>query len=292
MQKENGPHIAFNTANAALQSLSEQRLIQYGQSIQEMGYERVSALPFRTPEIVELYQKYFPPVVLVEDAWNPGHFDNLTLAFAEGIYGHLKRLSGDTTEPPILQDTLLFPGLETATDTADYLMEVFPEAHIGSTHFWSAYPQEKTYVHIMSEYKPHQMGAHELLKKSQDTGSLLLFDPTHLLDPAKVSYPGHPTDIPQDEWERQLEFFSSRVAGIDIRAANPADLTELLTEGGKLYRLAKAGFAVCQNLDFLRVETLVPIQEQHPLSPLHKRAVHYLKTAATLLKEIRQESLD
>jgi hypothetical protein len=281
------PQIIYNTAGGALQTTNAIDFTRYGNLLSDIGLEGVSALPFRTENIVELYQEYFPPVVLIEDAWNPGHFDNLGLAITEGIWGHLKRALGDETEPSILQDTMLFPAKATSTLLTNELMEAYPNAHFGATDFDSGFPVERTYVHLQREYQSHQMDANEILEKSHKSGSLLLYDPTHLLSPDRISLRGSPTKPLATEWERQLVKFSSRIAGIDIHASTPTEMDELLHRSGKLYELTHAGFELCQKLEFMRLEAQVPLKSQLPFAPMTDRAKLYLTSLTDMLIKVR-----
>ena len=283
------PKIIYNVANAPLLSLQGRQFTALGRMLDNAGYDGISALPFRRETLVEDYAYYFPPVILVEDAWNPGGYDNLGLAIAQGIAGHFRRLLGDESEPPLLQDTLFFPSKETSKMLANQLMDANPDAHFGSTVFNSGFAPERTYVHIQHDYKPHTMSTEELLDTSQKTESMLLFDPTHLLSEQSISLPQRPTRKNASAWEQQLNFFAERIAGVDIHAASRAELEEFLKESGKLYELAQAGFAICHSLDFMRVESLVPLEQQ--ISPAWAyHASEYIKRCADILKQLRDQT--
>lgn len=283
------PKIICSVATAPLQGLRAFDFQQFGQALEDGGYEGISALPYRTEDIVRLYQEYFPPVILVEDAWNPTTNNNIILSLLEGIHGELKRKIGDTDEAPILQDALFFPNKKTSAKITDGIMATNPAAHFGSIDFDSRFAPDRTMIHIQSLYKSHALTSEEILQRSEDTGSLLLFDPVRLLDPKNVSYPDQPTKKFSGEWERQLATFADRIAGVDIHPTNKQEVNDLLNQTGKLYELTLASQKLCTNLQFLRVETLVPLMSQLPSSPYQKKGTDFLRQVAEVLKSLRNK---
>lgn len=281
--------IICSVANAPLLGLTTSDFRRFGQGLKTAGYEGISALPFRVENIVELYQKYFPPIILVEDAWNPGNYDNKGLAILEGIYGSLKRrIYGDKSEPPKIQDTLFFPGKNTSQKITNQLMKTISRPYYGTINFNSRFPSDRTLVHIQSQYKPNHLSIEEVLSLSNETNQYLLFDPTHLLDQQQISYPGQPTQEFKGEWEKQLTDLASRIVGVDIHPKNRQEIEDLMKRTGKLYELTLASQELCDNLQFLRVETLVSLFSQLPLSPFQARGIDYLKQIAAILESLKE----
>ena len=108
MSKEGNPSVIYNPSHAMLAPLTGFTFDRLGASLIDAQFEGTSALPYRLPDIVDRYQSHFPEVILLEE-WNPGNYDNIVLATMQGAWGHVRRVAGDKSEPPILQDTIFFP---------------------------------------------------------------------------------------------------------------------------------------------------------------------------------------
>ncbi|MDO8497522.1 MAG: hypothetical protein Q7S61_03180 [bacterium] len=158
----------------------------------------------------------------------------------------------------------------------------------GSINFSTRFP-DRTHIHLQSQFQPHKSTAVQVLEESLKTNQLLLFDPIHLLDATAISSPNQPTREYLGGWEKQLYFFSSRIVGVDIHPepGNKEAVEELL-RGGKLYELALASQELCANLQFLRVEALVPLNSQISQSHFQKKGIDYLTQIAEVLKSLRK----
>lgn len=303
------PDIIYNVAGWMGKSVLPHSMIGMGKMLQDAGFDGISALPLKQEELLLLY-KSFPPIILVEDAWNPGNFDNIALAGIQGVWGELKRrVMKDQSEPSTLPDTMFFAGRKTSLSKVNRLMESNPQAMYGSIGFDKGFdhldPKQRdrlvaetnrfpgrTHVHIQRDYKPYNLSADEIIDLAQQENKLLLFDPLHLsnLDRSTVSAPNSPTKESAFKWQKHLDKFAPFVAGIDIHAASQEEIEELIAETGSLYELVKAGMEVYDKYkksDFLRVEATMPLRFQYPIKDYEKSAVEYLQTIVATLKKVR-----
>ena len=303
------PDIIYNVAGWMGKSVLPHSMIGMGKMLQDAGFDGISALPLKQEELLLLYQS-FPPIILVEDAWNPGNFDNIAFAGIQGVWGELnRRVMKDQSEPSTLPDTMLFSGRKTSLSKVDRLMELNPKAIYGSIGFDKSFDHldpkqrdrlvaetnrfpDRTHVHIQRDYKPHNLSTDEIIDLAQQEGKLLLFDPLHLsnLDSSTVSTPNFPTKESAFKWQKHLDKFAPFIAGIDIHAASQEEIAALIKGTGNLYALAQAGMEVYKtfgNLDFLRLEATMPLRSQFPISSYEKAAVEYLQTITATLKAIK-----
>lgn len=286
------PTVAFNLAGGLLKGLTDRDLGQFGRDLGTTGIEAISALPLRAPEFVKILREMFPPLILVEDAWNPGEHDNLVIAAFEGCIGHLRRLAGDTSEPPLLQDTIPFPSRTRSEQIVDAMMSQYKDAHFGSLFIESdegRYPG-RTYAHAQRLFRPHHLSREEVLTLAQERQIQLLWDPTHpVATPSTVIYPGGSRGIDKEQLLGELDYFGESLAGVDINSLDRGDLEDLMRGQGLLVDVARQ--AKAHGVEFVRLELLMPIRSQFPFMPSDKRYLTEITDSVEVLKDVMDDSL-
>lgn len=284
MNKEiNTPHLEYNLAGGLLLTVRENDLQRLCEQVAQSGYSHACVLPFRAlthPGSVEQLQRSPLTIIHLEEAWNPTNQDTLGLAVAAGIIGHARRILGDTTEPPILQDAF-FPARKTCDRLFKDLMEIFPETKFISHKVLTDLDSNRWLLEINPGIK---MSPEQILAEAKRQGVGLVFDPRHLLPSENtVSIPTQPTKPTLGKWEGQFRIFSKDIEVVDINPPNPTDVSDLLTRKGLLKELAEATREL-PNVKFLRVEIPMPIASRIPFSPQQQNGFEFLKEIGEALK--------
>lgn len=259
---ERAPKILYNVAYGGKTALVPPHVdfSSLGRYLKAAGVDGISALPFRTRNIAAEYARHFSDIAVVEDAWNPGKRDNLVLAAGEGFVGAIRRRRGDMTEPPILQDTLLFPSATTSCAIVDELMREENRYFIAA-HFESArYP--RSHVHAQSDFRPHVMTVEEVSHLAHERGVQLWYDPKRLVDPRAAGNPGRNTPEHRAAALGEINRLGPQLAGVDIGSRVREDIEDLLEGRGFLSEVVQAAqsFAVAHQ----RIEIVIPARALLP----------------------------
>jgi len=277
---ETPPHLEYNLAGGLLLTCTSKDLEKLCAEVKAAGYEYACVLPFRglANKLDSLSQI---TVVHLEDAWNPTPYDSLPLAVLAGLIGYARRLGGNKTHPPILQDAF-FPGKATCEKLLKELMTTFSETTFISHKVTTAWPPNRLLLEI---HQGLNLTPAEILDLAEREGFGLVFDPSHLLPSGKTSLPGQPVSQPRGEWETQFNVFSrsGKVEVVDINPPKKEDVSDLLKGRGLLAELAAAAKEI-PSIDFLRVEVMMPISSQIPLSPNQKQGFKFLKEIGEALR--------
>lgn len=273
--------LEYNLAGGLLLTINEKDFRQLQEQLVEAGFGHGCVLPFRALAKnggIEALKSSPLDIVHFEEAWNPTNQDNLGLAIAAGLIGHLKRIAGDESSPPILQDAL-FPGKKTCDRLFKELMKAFPGAKFISHEVRTQYDSGRWLLEINPGLK---MQPSTILEEAKKRGVGLVFDPKHLLPSSStLSAPGQATKVLRGEWERQFHFFGSRLEVVDING----DVKELFREGGVLRELAQAAKET-GSIRFLRVEIPIPPNQQLPgVKQSQEKGFQFLREVGQALRE-------
>jgi len=277
--KEVGPKLEYNLAGSGLLTIRPKDFSRLQEGVVSAGYRHACVLPFHAFDedkqaMVNLTNSPLQ-IVHLEEAWNPLDKEGWTrLAWA--TLGHLRRFLGDKTEPPILQDVLLFPNKATCGRLFQEMLKAFPRAKFISHGFRSDFSPKR----LLLEINPGiELSAQEIIEETEKQGVGLVFDPSHLLRTDRVvSLPDSPAAKSRGEWERQFTTFadSGRLEVVDINPPETGDVQDLLAGKGLLRELASAA-REAKSVKFLRVEIPIPLAQQIPGSPLQAKGFEFLR---------------
>ena len=273
--------LEYNLAGGLLLTITEGDFKRLQEKLVEAGFGHGCVLPFRALAKkggVEALKDSPLDIVHFEKAWNPTSQDNLGLAVAAGILGKLKRMVGDKSEPPIVQDAI-FPSKKTCDRLFEELMAAFPNAKFISHEVRTNYDSGRWLLEINPGLKVQPA---QILEEAKERGVGLVFDPSHLLPSnSALSLPGQATKAPRGEWEKQFQFFRSGLEVVDIHG----DPNELFGQGGELRELAQAAKETT-SIRFLRVEIPIPPKQQLPgVRQSQEKGFQFLREIGQALRE-------
>lgn len=283
LEKLKSPSLEYNLAGGLLLTINEQDFLELQEGLKESGYQSACVLPFRAlmkGSGIQTLKQSPLSVVHIEEAWNPTNKDNLGKAVVAGLLGYYNRFRNVPGANPILQDSF-FPSISTCDKLFKDLMAEFPHAKFISHKIEVNFPSDRFLVEINAGIK---LEPSELLASAEQKGIGLVFDPSHLLPTDKtVSLPNRPTKS-KNEWEKQFNYFSSRVEVVDINPPDKkTDVGELVSGRGVLKEVAQAAKEV--GIEILRVEIPIPPLQQIPLLRPHSKGFEFLKEIGNALKE-------
>lgn len=265
------------------------------QELQEHGYHYACVLPIRTlrsKERIEELRKSNLAIVHIEGPRNPAkgsYNDFLPAAVVTGALGKLRRMLGDNSEPPILEDTLPFPSRATCDSLLRKLFEAFPGAKF-VTYDVNVNFGLKPERLLLGIHPGLHMTASEILNwangPTMRNGIGLVFDPHYLLPSDRViSMQGRPTRPGTGEWERQFRIFAGKTEVVDIHPRNRQDIQDLRKRRGMLTELAQAAREY-PRIRYLRVE--LPIYPRWmtgvPRTGIYGQNIDLLKEIAEVLR--------
>ncbi len=275
------PKLEYNLAGGLLLTIREEDFKELLGGLTKAGYQSGCILPFRAlmESGVDQIKRSPLQIVHIEEAWNPTAEDNLTKSVLAGLIGHWKRYRGDTSEPPILQDSF-FPSETTCDRLFREITEAFPEVKFISHEIDVDFPDDRLLVEINQGIN---LSSEEILAKAKERGFGLVFDPKHLLPSRRViSQPGLPTRPLQGEWERQFKTFSDGIKVVDINPSSGNEVSDLLAGKGILKEVAEAAKEI--EVSSLRVEVVISPFQQLPGSPFHEKGFRFLEEVGQALR--------
>jgi hypothetical protein len=281
MTSENrSPKLEYNLAGGLLMTVNVADFQELQQGLAATGFTHGCVLPFRAlmgRDAVNNLNRSPLTIAHFEEAWNPTDQDSLGKALVSGGLGQVDRLLHPTHNRPLLQDSL-FPSSLSSRHIYGRIFRELPQANCIAHQFIANVPASRLLVEINPGIN---LGAAEILDRSQADNIGLVFDTSHLLSSSRtVSVPGAPT-VAQSAWEDQFNFFAPQLKVVDIHPSRPEETAELLTGRGVLVEVAAAAKQV--GVDYLRVEVPIPVLHQLPLLRPHHRAVSFLANVASSL---------
>lgn len=286
MSKEGNPSVIYNPSHAMLAPLTGFTFDRLGASLIDAQFEGTSALPYRLPDIVDRYQSHFPEVKLLEE-WNPGRFNNIVLATMQGAWGQFKRAIGDKSEPPILQDTILFQSTIKSEEVISRLLKLNPAAFFVTAHFEDLargrFPG-RTHVHDQSDFRPHVMTLGEVVALARDHGVQLWHDPKRPIEPVAVSYPSTPTIQSMHQGVAEIPRLTGHLAGVDLPSNSKREIAELLAGKGLLADTVRAAREA--GAGSIRVEVIAPLSTYLPTLGLVPSGSKYLGDIVEAIKQL------
>jgi hypothetical protein len=275
VEKPKNPSLEYNLAGGLLLTINEQDFLELQIGLKESGYSSACVLPFRAlmkESGIQTLKQSPLSIVHLEEAWNPTNEDKLAKAVIVGLLGYYNRFRGVPGPNPILQDSF-FPSTATCDKLFKDLTMAFPQVKFISHQIDVNFPNDRLLVEINAGIK---LEPSELLARSEQKGIGLVFDPSHLLPTDKtVSLPNQPTKG-KSEWEKQFNYFSSRIEVVDINPPDKKnDVKESISGKGLLKEMAEAAKGI--GVEVLRVEIPIPAFQQLPSIRPHSKGFEFLK---------------
>jgi hypothetical protein len=269
------PNLEYNLAGGLLLTINDKDFSELQSGLKESGYSSACVLPFRalTKESGMDSLKHSPlSIIHIEEAWNPTSEDHLGKAVIAGLLGYYNKFQNIPGANPIVQDAF-FPSEKTCKKLFDNLLMEFPQAKFISHQIDINFPENRLLVEINPGIK---LEASELLAKAEQKGIGLVFDPSHLLPTDKsISLPGQSTKN-KNEWEKQFNYFSSKIEVVDINPPDKNnDVKELISGKGLIKEMVEAAKGI--GVEVLRVEIPIPAFQQLPSIRPHSKGFEFLK---------------
>lgn len=287
MSNEN-PSVIYNVAHGKFAPLTDQTFVRLGKHLKGAGFDGISALPYRGADTIALYRDHFPGIKVVEE-WNPGNYDNIFLATLQGLWGQVRRATGDTSEPPILQDTLLFPSKISSETIIKRLLELDNNTYFVASHFedldLGRFPG-RTHVHDQSDFRPHVLELNEVIELAQTKQIKLWHDPKRPIQPKVASYPSKPTVQSMSQGIAEIPYLTGKLAGVDLPSSSKKEIAELLAGKGILADTVLAARQAGAGL--LRVEVIAPLTTYLPSLGLVPDNDTYLKDIVDAIKQLEE----
>lgn len=283
---ERCPELEYNLAGGLMLTINPRGLKELCERIRRAGFSKACIFPFRALAKeggIGVLKDSGLTVVHIEKPWNPTDKEGLLRALLVGFLGHYKRLRGDKSQPPIIQDAL-FPDRKTADDLFFLLMTKFPQAK------FIAYQPEVELASdrlLLAVWEGLEMSLLEIANFVNEKNIAVVFDPGNLL-------------VGEGSWEKQMGILDSQTSGgievVDVPWSK-GDIEDLLQNKGFLPELVRAAKNL-KNLRYLRLEVPVsPLQlsalpssvsaglTQFPGSPFKRAGFEFLRDIASALQE-------